>query len=385
MEGFRDMLLDTWNMIVSLMPRDDFIPKNCQIILNPIFGNGLVDIIRLDAKDIAQKAKVKWTIEEDENTSFFHGMLKKKHRQLAIRGVFKDGVWLEDPPIVKAEFFDHFSNRFQRTHNIPPLLDGEMPNRLSAMQCESLEHPISRDEIKKAIWDCGGDRTPGPDGFTFKCITTFWDIFEDDVYRFVQEFFRTNYFPKGCNSSFIALIPKVPNANFVSDFQPISLIGCQYKIIRKILANRLSKVIGSVISPEQSVFIKGRNILDGPLILNEVMAWCHSVVKLSNSFSNIWVFPSDVICQDVLIGMISSKSLSLSSRHGKLVCSRLENWRSFVSIAFMGEPKGLFKWGMEFSISWSGILAAINRLKSKGIDLLSLCERKIGNGTSCRF
>nr|GEZ26816.1 RNA-directed DNA polymerase, eukaryota, reverse transcriptase zinc-binding domain protein [Tanacetum cinerariifolium] len=76
-----------------------------------------------------------------------------------------------------------------------------------------------------------------------------------------------------CNSSFIALIPKVSNATLVTDFLPISLIGCQYKIIRKILANRLGMVIGSCISPKQYAFIKGRNILDGPLILNEVMNW----------------------------------------------------------------------------------------------------------------
>ena len=69
------------------------------------------------------------------------------------------------------------------------------------------------------------------------------------------------------------MIPKICDAKFVSDFRPISLIGCQYKIIGKILANRLSSVIGSCVSSEQSAFIKGRNILDGPLVLNECMAW----------------------------------------------------------------------------------------------------------------
>ncbi|GKE61331.1 putative RNA-directed DNA polymerase, eukaryota, reverse transcriptase zinc-binding domain protein [Tanacetum coccineum] len=120
---------------------------------------------------------------------------------------------------------------------------------------------------------CGRDRAPGPDGFTFKFITTFWDLLEADVVHSVNEFFLSGTFPKGCNSSFIALIPKVPNAKFVSDFRPISLIGCQYKIIGKILANRLSTMIGSCVSSEQTAFIKGRSILDGPLILNEVIAW----------------------------------------------------------------------------------------------------------------
>ncbi|GJS43784.1 putative RNA-directed DNA polymerase, eukaryota, reverse transcriptase zinc-binding domain protein, partial [Tanacetum coccineum] len=133
--------------------------------------------------------------------------------------------------------------------------------------------PFSRVEIKKAVWDCGGDRAPGPDGFSFKFFTTFWDLIEDDVVRFVQEFSHTNIIPKGCNSSFIALISKVPNVKIVYDFRPISLIGCQYKIISKILANRHSKVIGNLISLVQTTFLKRRNILDGPLILNEVMAW----------------------------------------------------------------------------------------------------------------
>ncbi|GJV44851.1 hypothetical protein Tco_1429387, partial [Tanacetum coccineum] len=76
-------------------------------------------------------------------------MLKKKRRQLAIRGVFKDGEWIEDSSNVKAEFFGHFSKRFQRSHGILPSLDGEMPNRLSSTQSDFLEHQISRDEIKK--------------------------------------------------------------------------------------------------------------------------------------------------------------------------------------------------------------------------------------------
>ncbi|GKC21915.1 RNA-directed DNA polymerase, eukaryota, reverse transcriptase zinc-binding domain protein [Tanacetum coccineum] len=60
----------------------------------------------------------------------------------------------------------------------------------------------------------------------------------------------------------------------ISDFRPISLIGAQYKIIAKVLANRLARVIDSIISPEQSAFIKQRQILDGPLMVNEVIQWC---------------------------------------------------------------------------------------------------------------
>ncbi|GJZ24055.1 putative RNA-directed DNA polymerase, eukaryota, reverse transcriptase zinc-binding domain protein [Tanacetum coccineum] len=79
--------------------------------------------------------------------------------------------------------------------------------------------------------------------------------------------------PTGSNSTFITLIPKVSNPIHVKDYRPISLINTHYKIIAKILANRLAKVIDKIISQEQSAFISGRQILDGPLMLSEMIDW----------------------------------------------------------------------------------------------------------------
>ncbi|GJX95375.1 RNA-directed DNA polymerase, eukaryota [Tanacetum coccineum] len=95
-----------------------------------------------------------------------------------------------------------------------------------------------------------------------------------DIIKAVKEFFRSSIFPNGCNPSFISLIPKVIDAKIINEFRPISLIVFQYKIISKILANRLSEVVDELVSHEQSALIKGRQILDGPLILNEVISWC---------------------------------------------------------------------------------------------------------------
>ncbi|GJS69302.1 hypothetical protein Tco_0702143 [Tanacetum coccineum] len=188
-------------------------------------------------------------------------MLKKKRRQLTFKGILKKGEWIEDPNLVMAKFLNHFRIRFNMATGIPSSFGAELLNPLSSTQQDCLDQNITREEIKKAVWDSGGNRALGPDGLTFKFFMTFWDLIEGDVVRFVLELFCTNSFPKVCNSSFIALISKVHNAKFVTDFRPISLIGCQYKIIGKILANRLSGVIGSCINPVQSAFIKGRNIL----------------------------------------------------------------------------------------------------------------------------
>ncbi|KHN44108.1 hypothetical protein glysoja_037995, partial [Glycine soja] len=76
---------------------------------------------------------------------------------------------------------------------------------------------------------------------------------------------------KGSNASFLALIPKINHPQSFDDYRPISLIGCMYKTIAKLLANRLCKVLPGLIDERQTAFIKDRHILHGTLILNEVI------------------------------------------------------------------------------------------------------------------
>nr|GEY90174.1 RNA-directed DNA polymerase, eukaryota, reverse transcriptase zinc-binding domain protein [Tanacetum cinerariifolium] len=182
-------------------------------------------------------------VEGDENSSFFHGTLSKKQSILSVRGIMVDGLWIDDP-------------------------------RLSTNQHIELESKVSNEEIKRVVWDCGTEKAPGPDGFTFGFYRQFWYLIENGVYNVVKYFFLHGEIPKGCNSSFIALISKIPSANVVKDFRPISLIGSLYKIIAKILANRLVGKLGEIVNEVQSAFIADRQILDDPFILDELIQWC---------------------------------------------------------------------------------------------------------------
>jgi len=127
------------------------------------------------------------------------------------------------------------------------------------------------EEIKQAVWECGSDKSPGPDGFNFRFIKTFWDILKSDICKVLEEFHRFGSIPRGTNSSFITLIPKGVTQHSLNDYRPISLIGSLYKIIAKILSSRLRNVMPKLISDNQFAFIGGRNILDGVAIANEVI------------------------------------------------------------------------------------------------------------------
>nr|GEW05057.1 RNA-directed DNA polymerase, eukaryota [Tanacetum cinerariifolium] len=209
----------------------------------------------------------------DENSKYFHGILNKKRSQLAIRGVLVDGDWIDEPAKVKNEFLNHFTNRFSKHVSPKILLDSQMLHTLASKQVDDLERNVTYGEIKRAVWDYGTNKSLGPDGFSFDFIRRYWKIIDKDVVKAVEEFFDSSCFPLGCNASFIMLIPKMQVAKLVKDFRPITLIGCIYKIVAKILANRLSLVISKLVSDVQSTFVSSRQILDGPFILNELISW----------------------------------------------------------------------------------------------------------------
>ncbi|GJU17261.1 RNA-directed DNA polymerase, eukaryota [Tanacetum coccineum] len=211
-----------------------------------------------DARDNMQKAKIQWAIEGDENSKFFHGIINRKRANLSIRGVMVDGEWVDEPNRVKEEFRSHFAMRFQAPVVNRSKLNFQFTKRLNSDQVAELENPITRDEIRKAVWGCGENKSPGPDGFTFDFFHKFWNIIGSDFCAAVEWFFDHSSFTRGCNSSFVSLIPKVQDPKFVNDYRPISLIGSLYKVVTKILATRLSLVISELISDVQTAFVPNR-------------------------------------------------------------------------------------------------------------------------------
>nr|GEW81763.1 RNA-directed DNA polymerase, eukaryota [Tanacetum cinerariifolium] len=333
-------------------------------------------------------------IEGDENSKFFHGVINRKRANLAIRGAMVDGEWVDDPRCLKEEFFSHFATRFHAPSGICNKINFLFPNQLNSNQMFELEKQVSTDEIRTAVWACGENKSLGPDGFTFE------------------------FFP---------LIPKVQDPKFMNDYHPISLIGSLYKVVTKILALRLSSVITGPILDVQTAFLPSRQILDGPFVINELLSWCEHKKPHAMIFKVDFDKAYDSIRWDLLDDVLQSFGFgfkwrlwilgSLSSRMAFVLVNESPTTEfQFHCGLKQGDPLALYLFilvmeSLHLSFSrvvdagifkaihgpniqklssftssiWNNILKEVNILKDRGVDLISRCKRRVGNGMHTQF
>ncbi|GLU02749.1 hypothetical protein SLE2022_199870 [Rubroshorea leprosula] len=218
-----------------------------------------------------QKSRKQWLKEGDANTKFFHRSIKGRWSRNEINCIRINGVQYTGVEVIKREVAKYFQDLFKEEKWRRPKLDGIGFRQISQSDNELLTATFSEQEIKEAIWNCDPSKAPGPDGFNFRFIMSMWEVIKDDIISFVREFQQHGRLVRGSNASFIVLIPKTDNPQAIEEFRPISLIGVTYKIIAKLLANRLRKVLPKVIGDQQMAFIEGRMLVEGAVIANEIL------------------------------------------------------------------------------------------------------------------
>lgn len=177
-----------------------------------------------------QYSRVKNIAEKDGNTKYFHSITTHRMRKKFISKLKVNGEWFEGGDVVKSNIRSYFEHHFKQ----PAVPEITLP-------CNS---------FGKLSWEvyCDPTKTPRYDGYNLRFNLDMWDVIGNEVISFVKSFFETGCFPKSINTTWVTLIPKKESANAIENFRSVSMVGCFYKIISKILAGRIKPLMNSIIS-----------------------------------------------------------------------------------------------------------------------------------------
>lgn len=172
---------------------------------------------------------------------------------------------------LKETMDDYFMKLFEASETSWNAMFETVTRKINVVQNQSLVSQVTLNEVKKALFGMHPDRSPGPDGFSPGFYQKFRSIISTDLLNLVRQFFVQGKLENDIGDANIVLIPKVKNPSTMRDLRPISLCNVVYKVISKVLSNRLKPLLNMLISENQSAFIPRRLITDNIMISYEVM------------------------------------------------------------------------------------------------------------------
>ncbi|XP_010462974.1 PREDICTED: uncharacterized protein LOC104743614 [Camelina sativa] len=321
-------------------------------------------LVGLEEKFLKQKSKLHLLKVGDKNNTAFHRAATIQKAQNTIKEIHcSDGRMVKKEEEIKTEAERHFPEFLQL---IPPDFEGStveelerlLPFRCSVVDQQALTRVVSGEEIKKVLFSMLNDKSPRPDGFTSEFYKSTWELLGAEFVLAVQSFFAKGFLPKGINSTILALIPKKVSTMEMKDYRPISCCNVIYKVISKIIANRLKRVLPKFVSVNQSTFVKDRLLIENVLLTTELIknyhkdslsGRCAIKIDISKAFDSFqWSFLSKVL---------SAVQFPPTFIHWIMFCVTTTSF----SVQVNGELAGFFRssWGLSQGCSLSPYLFVI--------------------------
>lgn len=233
------------------------------------------ELLKIEETLWRQRSRATWLKDRGKNTKFFHCKANQRRKVNEVKKLKdEDGVWWHGEKNIERVFLNFFTKLFSTSN--PNGIDQAcmvIQKRLGDDHKRWCDQTFSIGEIGEAINQMHPLKAPGSDGIPALFYQKYWHIVGEEIQSMVLGILNEDKSPASINKTFIALIPKCKNPNSPKHFRLISLCNVVMKIVTKVVANRIKKVLPEVIDEEQSAFVRGRLITDNALMAMECFHW----------------------------------------------------------------------------------------------------------------
>ncbi|XP_057745007.1 uncharacterized protein LOC130962866 [Arachis stenosperma] len=211
--------------------------------------------------------------EMDRNIRYFHNIASARRRNNRIESLVINRRLVKNHAWIKVAIRDFYRNLYHQDESPNISFQDGLVNRLEMEEAQALEVLPMVEKVKEAVWDCESSKAPSSNGYNMNFIKRCWEEIGVEITKAVMRFFETERLPAASNITWVVLAPKFVGAKEIKDLRLISMVGCIYEVILKVLTRRMRTVMPGLFGESHSAFVKGRRIHDGALIACETIQW----------------------------------------------------------------------------------------------------------------
>ena len=207
-------------------------------------------------------------------------MEKRNYNKKAITKLIVNDKEVTDPKEILTNLRDFYEKLYSKSKpeiNIDgsdTFFDTRFIPTLDYEQCNLCEGEITKDELFETLKKAPENKTPGCDGICPEFYLKFWENINEALLASINYAYNATSLSVTQRRAVITLLPKQEkDTMFIKNWRPVSLLNTDYKLASRCIANRLAKVLPTIIHEDQSAFIKGRRITENIRLISDIIEW----------------------------------------------------------------------------------------------------------------
>ena len=238
--------------------------------------NDVAEIRAQKARQALYRSKVKWITEGEQNSKYFFSLEKERYNRkvMSILKLSNDTITM-DKDIILKEQAKYYANLYEEDTNVKFGLVNSSGVKITAAMKANLDRELSLAECKQAVFELKRDKTPGLDGLSVEFYQAYWEQLGEHLLGLYQRALLNECLNRSARKGCISLIPKKGrDPMLLKNWRPITLLNVDYKILAKIIANRIKLALPQIISGDQTGFMKNRQITTTIRKTIDVLEYC---------------------------------------------------------------------------------------------------------------